>query len=116
RDVADVYSTLGPTTIMRENQNRILRLSGDVNDAVASVGAVNQEIRSRLADLELPEGYGILYGEEEEAIRENNRQLTIVLLLAIFRVVVVMAVLYESVINPLAILMAIPLSLIGVCV
>src|SRR5690606_26599827 len=26
RDVANVYSTLGPTTILRENQNRILRL------------------------------------------------------------------------------------------
>src|SRR5690606_3041842 len=47
RDVANVYSTLGPTTILRENQNRILRLSGDVIAEVASVGEVNRQIRAR---------------------------------------------------------------------
>ncbi|HEX7118274.1 MAG TPA: efflux RND transporter permease subunit [Longimicrobiales bacterium] len=114
RDVADVYSALGPTSIVRENQNRILRVTGDVITDVASVGEVNDSIRARLADLRLPNGYGLIYGGEEEAIRENNRQLTIVVLLAIFLVFVVMAVQYESIINPLIILLTIPLSLIGV--
>ena len=114
RDVANVFSTLGPTTILRENQNRILRLSGDVIAEVASVGAVNQEIRARLASMDIPDGYAILYGGEEESIRENNRQLTTVVLLAIFLVFVVMAVQYESLINPIVIITAIPLSMIGV--
>ena len=114
RDVANVYSTLGPTTISRENQNRILRVTGDVITEIASVGQVSQEIRARLADLEIPDGYGILYGGEEEAIKENNRQLTIVVLLAVFLVFVVMAVQYESLVNPFIILLSIPLSLIGV--
>lgn len=114
RDVANVYSTLGPTNILRENQNRVMRLSGDVITEIATVGEVNQAIRARIADLELPEGYAILFGGEEESIRENNRQLTIVIALAIFLVFVVMAVQYESLLNPLVIITAIPLSLIGV--
>src|SRR5690606_32546730 len=114
RDVANVYQSLGPTTIRRENQNRVLRITGDVITEIAPVGVVNDSIRARLADLQLPDGYGIIYGGEEEAIRENNRQLTIVILLAIFLVFVVMAVQYESFINPLIILTSIPLSLIGV--
>ena len=114
RDVAEVRSALGPTTISRENQNRILRLTGDVVTEVATVGEVNDGIRERLADLVLPDGYGIVYGGEEEAIRENNRQLTIVVLMAVFLVFVVMAVQYESVVNPFVILLAMPLSLIGV--
>ena len=114
RDVADVRSTLGPTSILRENQNRVFRLTGDVIAEVASVGEVNDSIRSRLASLELPEGYGLVYGGEEEAIRENNRQFTIVVLLAIFLVFVVMAVQYESLVNPFVILLAIPMSLVGV--
>jgi hydrophobe/amphiphile efflux-1 (HAE1) family protein len=114
RDVARVYSTLGPTSIARENQNRILRITGDVISEVASVGQVNNSIRERLADLQLPDGYGIIYGGEEEAIRENNRQLLIVVLLAIFLVFVVLAVQYESLVNPFVILLAIPLSLVGV--
>ncbi len=114
RDIADVRMILGPTEILRENQNRQFRLTGDVIAEVASVGTVNDSIRARLAGYELPEGYGVAYAGEEEAIRENNRQLTIVVLLAVFLVFVVMAVQYESLVNPFVILLAIPLSLVGV--
>jgi len=116
RDVARVYTTLGPTTITRINQNRIFRLTGDVLDDVASVSAVNDSIHARLAGMEIPDGYGVVFGGEQEAIRENNRQLAIVVALAIFLVFVVMAVQYESFVNPLVIILAIPLSLIGVCI
>jgi CzcA family heavy metal efflux pump len=114
RDVARVYTTAGPTTINRENQNRIFRLTGDVINEVASISAVNDSIRARLAGFEMPDGYGVIIGGEEEAIRENNRQLAIVIALAIFLVFVVMAVQYESLVNPFVILFAIPLSLVGV--
>ena len=114
RDVATVTTSLGPTDIRRENQNRVLRLTGDVINDVAPVGEVNDSIRARIADLELPEGYGIIFGGEEEAIRENNRQLAVVMGLAIFLVFVVLAIQYESVIDPFVIILAIPLSLIGV--
>ena len=114
RDVADVSMALGPSEIDRENQNRILRVSGDVITEVASVGEVNDSIRARLAGVDLPDGYGIIMGGEEEAIQENNAQLLTVALLAVFLVFVVMALQYESLINPLVILLAIPLSLIGV--
>jgi multidrug efflux pump subunit AcrB len=114
RDVARVYTTAGPTDIRRENQSRIFRLTGDVINEVASVGTVNDSIRMRLAGFEMPEGYGLIIGGEEDAIRENNRQLAIVVGLAIFLVFVAMAVQYESAVNPFVILVAIPLSLIGV--
>ena len=114
RDIADVSTMLGPTEIERLNQNRVLSFNGDVITEVASVGDVSDSIRARIADLELPEGYGIIMGGEEEAIRESNQQLTIVTLLAVFLVFVVLALQYESLINPFVILLAIPLSLVGV--
>ncbi len=114
RDVAEVRTSTGPTEIEREDQNRIVRLTGDVLTDVAPVGVVNDSIRARLAGLELPDGYAILYGGEDEAIRESNRQLAVVIFLAIFMVFVVMAVQYESIVNPLVILVAVPMSLIGV--
>jgi CzcA family heavy metal efflux pump len=114
RDVARVYPTLGPSTINRENQNRIYTLTGDVITEVASVGQVNDEIRARLAEFDLPEGYSVVIGGEEQAMQENSRQLAIVVGLAIFLVFVVMAVQYESLVNPLVILMSIPMSLVGV--
>ena len=114
RDVAEVRLGLGPTTILRTNQNRQLRITGDVNDDITTVGTVSREVRARLADLPLPDGYSVLYGGEEEAIRENQRNLLIVTVLAVFLVFVVMAVQYESVTNPLVILVSIPLALVGV--
>jgi multidrug efflux pump subunit AcrB len=114
RDVATVRLGTGPTTILRENQNRQIRVTGDVNDAIANVSDVSRAIRSRLASVELPEGFSLLYGGEEEAIRENNRHLAIVIGLAIFLVFVVLAVQYESLADPLVILVSIPLALIGV--
>ena len=114
RDVAEVRATVAPAEIERENQSRILRVNGDVITDVASVGEVNDSVRARLAEMEMPDGYGILLGGEDEAIRENNRQLLLVTVLAVFLVFVVMATQYESLLNPLVIILAIPLSLIGV--
>ncbi len=114
RDVADVTLGLGPSSILRAQQNRQLRVTGDVNTDVTTVGEAAREARARLADFTLPAGYGLIYGGEEEAIRENSRNLRVVVLLAVFLVFVVMAVQYESLANPLVILVSVPLALIGV--
>jgi CzcA family heavy metal efflux pump len=114
RDVADVRLGTGPTSILRVNQNRQLRVTGDVNEEVADVGQVTSAVRAALADLQLPSGYSLIYGGEEQAARENQRNLMIVTLIAIFLVFVVMAIQYESLTDPLAILFSIPLALVGV--
>ena len=114
RDVAEVGMKLAPTGIRRENQSRLIRMNGDVVTEKTTIGEVTDSLKRRLAGMELPDGYGIVLGGEDEAIRENNRQITMVAFLAIFLVFVVMAIQYESVINPLVILVAIPLSLVGV--
>jgi hydrophobe/amphiphile efflux-1 (HAE1) family protein len=114
RDVADVREIIGPNEIRRENQNRMLRVNGDVITEVASISAVNDSVRARLADMQWPNGYGVIIGGEQDAINETNRQMLLVIALAIFLVFVVLAVQYESVVDPLIILLAIPLGLIGV--
>lgn len=114
RDVANIYTRVGPASILRENQNRIMRLTADVITSEASVGDVAAAVASRISTLDFPEGYAVILGGEAESIEEQGRQLTTVILVAIFLVFVVMSVQYESIINPLAILLAVPLSLVGV--
>jgi hydrophobe/amphiphile efflux-1 (HAE1) family protein len=113
-DVANVRMALGPTGINRVNQNRQVQLNGDVIPEIASVGAVTDSIRQRLSGVELPDGSGVIIGGEQEAIDESNRQMALVIALAIFLVFVVLAVQYESLTNPLVILAAIPLAMMGV--
>jgi len=114
RAVATVREGLGPVTIRRENQNRIVEVTADVVGTERSLGEVMADISGKLRGLDLPEGYSIFYGGQEETIRENNRILATIILLAIFLVYVVMAVQYESLLNPFVILSTIPLALIGV--
>jgi hydrophobe/amphiphile efflux-1 (HAE1) family protein len=114
RDVAEVQHAVTPATIRRENQNRRIEVSGDVITAVATIGQVTDSIRNRLADLTLPDGYGLIIGGEEEAIQDTNSQMVLIIALAIFLVFVVLAVQYESILDPLIILTAVPLGLIGV--
>jgi len=114
RDVADVREIMGPNEIRRENQNRIMRMNGDIITEVAPISDVTDSVRVRLAGMQWPNGYGIIIGGEEEAINETNRQMLLIIALAIFLVFVVLAVQYESVVDPLIILLAIPLGLVGV--
>jgi CzcA family heavy metal efflux pump len=114
RDVADVRPAIGPTNINRENQNRVLRLSGDVLTEIAPVSEVVDSVRARMATLTIPDGYGVVIGGDFEAVQESNKQMALVVFLAIFLVFVVLAVQYESVIDPLVILLAIPLAMVGV--
>ena len=114
RDIADVNHAVTPATIRRENQNRRIEVSGDVITDVASIGQITDSIRNRLSDLSLPDGYGLIIGGEQEAIQDTNKQMALVIGLAIFLVFVVLAVQYESILDPLIILTAVPLALIGV--
>jgi hydrophobe/amphiphile efflux-1 (HAE1) family protein len=114
RDVARFSLGEGPATIERENQVRILRINGDVNTGLSDVGSVNRDVRERLAGFDLPDGLNLIYGGEDEAIRETNRQLMTVILLAVFLVFVVLAVQYERVSSPIVILASVPLALVGV--
>ncbi|MEX2181146.1 MAG: efflux RND transporter permease subunit [Gemmatimonadaceae bacterium] len=113
-DVATVRMALGPTGINRVNQNRQIQINGDVITDVATVGSVTDSIRARLIGFEVPDGYGVIVGGEQEAIDESNRQLLLVIALAVFLVFVVLAVQYESLLNPLVILTSIPLGMMGV--
>jgi hydrophobe/amphiphile efflux-1 (HAE1) family protein len=114
RDVAFVGPALGPSSVRRVNQNRQIQLSGDVLTSVASISTVTDSIRSRLASLSLPDGYGVIIGGEAEAIEESNAQMLLVVGLAVFLVFVVLAVQYESLTDPFVILAAVPMSLVGV--
>ncbi|MEP7383468.1 MAG: efflux RND transporter permease subunit, partial [Gemmatimonadota bacterium] len=78
RDVATVRPTLGPTSIKRENQNRVLSLNGDVLTEQVPITAVADSMRARLDGLQLPDNYGVVFGGEEEAIAESNQQMLLV--------------------------------------
>ncbi len=106
--------TTGPAHIERFNQIRVVWVNTTVDLNEATVGEVGDRIRATLTDFQLPDGYSLIYGGEQEAIEESNRSLMLAIALAIFFVFIVMAVQYEKLFSPVVIISSLPFALIGV--
>ena len=115
-DVASFNLGDGPAHIERENQVRIQRITGNFNTEFNDAGSIMAEIRQRVEAVGVPEGYGLIFGGQFETVEETDREMLSVILLAGFLVFVVLAVQYERLSNPLVIMAAAPLSVIGVVI
>lgn len=113
RDVAKTKMVLTPANIKRDRQRRIVEVSASLVDDYA-LNDVMAEINQRLGDLVLPEGYTLYDGGTLTTLNEGQKTGSILLALALFLVFVVMAVQYESLRNPVVIMLGVPFSLIGV--
>ena len=112
-DVAELQFSASPSVIERDNQQRIVEVTASlVNDDDLLI--VMNRIEQTLKDFPLPEGYYLYDGGANKEIKEGRDMSLILFALAIFLVFVVMAVQYESLKNPLVILLGIPFMIIGV--
>ncbi len=111
-DVAQIEAGQAPGQIQRINQRQVFIIAGNLSEG-ASLGAAIAQVDNVISQIELPEGVSTL----PSAAAESNRQLqaTLPLLggLAAFLVFVVMAVQYNSLLDPLVIMLTIPLALVG---
>lgn len=113
--VAAVQECLGPLQIDRRNQERMIQVTADVFGR--SSGDVVRELRQRLADeVPLPSGIGIHFGGTAEDQDTAFRQMRLMLVLGIMLVYMVMAAQFESLLDPLLILFAIPFAFTGVAI
>jgi HAE1 family hydrophobic/amphiphilic exporter-1 len=111
-DVSDMVTTKGPSTITRENQVRILTVSGQV--VGRDVGSVNTEIQAIIASMTVPDGISVDYGGSLEMMNETFGDLFRLLGLAVVLVYMVLAIQFEQILYPFIIMFAMPPMLIGV--
>lgn len=112
-EVAEITLIAAPAEIRRDRQRRIVEVSASLSGEL-SFGEVYQAARERTADFALPDGYTLYDGGEYETLQRGTRASQLLLGLALFLVFVVMAVQYESLRNPLVILLGVPFAVIGV--
>ncbi len=104
---------LGPVEIERVDGQRVTYLTANLETGVALGDAV-EGVRSALADLELPPGFSILFGGQYEEQLAARRDFTIAILMALALVYMLMAAQFERFIDPLIVMLAVPMALIGV--
>ncbi|WP_151702318.1 efflux RND transporter permease subunit [Nitrincola alkalilacustris] len=112
-DVARIDMIRSPATIKRDSQMRIVEVSATLMSGY-TLGGVLADIETAMAQTPLPEGYSRYDGGAAEVLAQGQRMTTILLGLALFLVFVVMAVQYESLRNPLVIIISVPFAAIGV--
>ena len=112
-DVAYVSRAPTASRIVRNQQQRIVELSASY-DADANQSKVLTAVMAKLSELNLPAGYALYDNDTNKTLEEGQKTGLIVLFLAIFLVFVVMAVQYESLLNPLIIMLSIPFAATGI--
>ncbi|MFY0524370.1 efflux RND transporter permease subunit [Archangium gephyra] len=111
-EVASVSEGTTPAEIQRINQRQVFIIAGDLAEG-ASLGDALAEVERILSEVELPRGVSIMESNAARSNRELQRSLFVLGGLAIFLVLTVMAVQYDSLVDPLVILFTIPLALVG---
>ncbi|HJU47966.1 MAG TPA: efflux RND transporter permease subunit [Gaiellaceae bacterium] len=110
--VAEIERIPGPNQVLRENTQRRIVVSSNVEGR--DLGSVVQDMQERIrAQVQLPEGYFIEYGGQFEAQKEATRTLS---LLTIFSLVAIFFLLLKALgdwRSALQVMINIPLALIG---
>jgi multidrug efflux pump subunit AcrB len=112
-DVASVSILPAPNAIKRDNQLRINEISASL-DSDTDYAKLVENVFEIVNKINLPDGYIIYDGGTLDTLKKNQSNSYILLALAIFLVFVVMTVQYESLTNPLIIILGVPFTLIGV--
>lgn len=111
--VADIRYATTFSQVNRKNQQRIITLSSDVVIGY-NANEIVQEIQQLVNTMEVPNGYSIKMGGEQEDQQESMSFLSFAFLGAILLIYLILATQFNSAVKPLLIFFTIVLSLIGV--
>ncbi|MEH2152355.1 efflux RND transporter permease subunit [Nostoc sp.] len=111
-DVANIQEGQAPGEVQRINQRQAFIVAGNLSEG-ASLGEAIAEVNEVLQDVDLPDGVSIVPSSAQETNQQLQDALKTLGALATFLIFVVMAVQYNSLIDPLVIMFTVPLALAG---
>jgi HAE1 family hydrophobic/amphiphilic exporter-1 len=110
--VATITPSNGPAQIDHFQRQRVVTIGANVTGA--SVGNVNQDVMRRVDGVKLPPGYAITQGGQIEGQNQIFTSMILALGVAVLLMYLILVIQFGSFLEPLAILVSLPLSLIGV--
>ncbi len=113
KDVAKIELKPSVETITRIDQKRTVLLSAAV-EGDANAALILKEFQSKTKDYQLPEGYEIFYGGENEQNQESVMSILQAMVVACLLIVSTLIIQFNSLRKSLIVLVTIPLALIGV--
>ena len=110
--IADIVRGTGPAQINHLNRDPVVNVQA--NTAGRSLNEVMTDINARLARMPMPAGYRITQGGEARDQAEVFTRIFTALGIAVLLMYLILVIQFGSFLDPLAILISLPLSLIGV--
>ena len=110
--VADVQEATGANQINRRNLTREVAINA--NAYARSAGEVSGDVRKALDAMQLPPGYSYEFGGSTKNMAESFGYAISALMLAVVFIYMILASQFKSFLQPLALMSALPLTLIGV--
>ena len=103
----------GPVEIERVDGQRVTYISANLEGGVALGDAVDR-IRPALSDLVLPQSFALVFGGQYEEQQAARRDFTIAIVMALVLVYMLMAAQFERFVDPLIVMLSVPVALVGV--
>ena len=113
--VATIRAGVGPQAIERSSLERQVSISAGVLPGFG-VGDVAANVKVALDSMGLPAGYRAVFGGDVQNLNETKGYVGEALILAVVFIYLILASLFGSFLQPLAIMLSLPLSFIGVAI
>ncbi|HEX8824837.1 MAG TPA: efflux RND transporter permease subunit [Archangium sp.] len=110
--VARIRETVGPAQINHLNREKVINIQANVQGR--SLSEVMTDIRAQVDKVRLPPGYELGEGGEARDQAEVFGRVFLALAVAVLLMYLILVMQFGSFLDPLAILLSLPLSLIGV--
>jgi HAE1 family hydrophobic/amphiphilic exporter-1 len=110
-EVANISSVSGPTQVDRRDRQRSYTVSAGVSGRTS--GAVSADIQAGLDKIQVPAGYKVSQGGDTKEQNDAFMQIFQALGLSLVLMYLVMALLFESTLFPLIVMLSLPLALVG---
>jgi HAE1 family hydrophobic/amphiphilic exporter-1 len=110
--VADVSPDFGPNQINRRDLNREVEITA--NFAGRSLGEISADIKQILDRTAFPPGYGYRFGGSTKDMQESFGYALSALAMAVIFIYMILASQFRSFLQPVALMVSLPLTLIGV--
>ena len=110
--VAEVSETTGSSQINRRDMMREVAINANVFGR--SAGEVSADVRAAMDSLNLPPGYRYSFGGSTKNMGESFSYALSALVMAVIFIYMILASQFKSFLQPLALMTALPLTLIGV--
>ena len=111
--VIEQERTRGPTSVNRVDGQRVMYLTANLEEDVTLGNAVSR-MEASLSEIQFPEGYSVYFGGEYEELQRAQDDFTMAIIFALILVYMVMAAQFERFLDPLIVMLSVPVALIGV--